>query len=287
MAKPKMKVSLRGGFSDRNGIKPENIIIQYEQLDDRSRTALYNVLNRLYCELFSYNSPYHYDEQDFIKHLYSELYCQEIDYSKTYSSERCLEVMKETMIQDDYDSVLTLLEFVFKLFDTIDRFKQYDATDKLNYVLKKEYVGYRYSAGLIVPITNEDELAALSIALDSQNQNVAEHLKKAAHLLSDRNIPDYENSIKESITGVEALCEAILGEKGTLAQCLNKLKSNGVEIHAAMEEAFKKLYGYTSDATGIRHAGDLDGPEATFAEAKYMLVSCSAFINYLQEISIR
>jgi len=41
-----------------------------------------------------------------------------------------------------------------------------------------------------------------------------------------------------------------------------------------------KLYGYTSDEDGIRHA-ILNDPELGFAEAKFMVVSCSAFVNYL------
>lgn len=32
----KLKVRLRGGFSDRMGIKPENVEMQTERLDDRS-----------------------------------------------------------------------------------------------------------------------------------------------------------------------------------------------------------------------------------------------------------
>ena len=48
-----------------------------------------------------------------------------------------------------------------------------------------------------------------------------------------------------------------------------------------MKAAFEKLYGYTSDASGVRHAGKLGGPDSTFEEAKFMLVSCSAFVNYL------
>jgi hypothetical protein len=41
-----------------------------------------------------------------------------------------------------------------------------------------------------------------------------------------------------------------------------------------------KLYGYTSDDSGIRHA-ILDQPTVGFDEAKFMIVSCSAFVNYL------
>jgi hypothetical protein len=40
------------------------------------------------------------------------------------------------------------------------------------------------------------------------------------------------------------------------------------------------MYGYTSDADGIRHAL-LDQPSLSFEDAKFMLVSCSAFANYL------
>ena len=66
----------------------------------------------------------------------------------------------------------------------------------------------------------------------------------------------------------------------TLGDCLKKLKDS---IHPAMKDAFLKLYGYTSDANGIRHANGLGEGDSTFAEAKYMLVSCSSFINYLSE----
>ncbi|WGS63939.1 hypothetical protein [Marinitoga aeolica] len=46
----------------------------------------------------------------------------------------------------------------------------------------------------------------------------------------------------------------------------------------------KKLYGYTSDEKGIRHAL-LEGESTniSFDEAKFMLVSCSAYVNYLIE----
>lgn len=55
------------------------------------------------------------------------------------------------------------------------------------------------------------------------------------------------------------------------------------EIHSAMKNAFVSLYGYTSDKSGIRHNNGVD-EDTTFEEAKYMLVSCSAFLNYLIQI---
>ena len=72
------------------------------------------------------------------------------------------------------------------------------------------------------------------------------------------------------------------GAQATLGKAIKKLKDSGVHIHSAMENAFTSLYGYTSDANGIRHGG-IDFTAAPSEDAKYMLVSCSAFVNYLIE----
>ena len=98
--------------------------------------------------------------------------------------------------------------------------------------------------------------------------------------MANRKSPDYRNSIKEAISAVEAICNLITGEKrATLGQALKRIEEK-VSLHPALKNAFSNLYGYTSDAEGIRHAL-LDEPNLGFEEAKFMLVSCSAFINYL------
>jgi hypothetical protein len=61
-----------------------------------------------------------------------------------------------------------------------------------------------------------------------------------------------------------------------------KIVENKVGLHGALKKGFSSLYGYTSSADGIRHAlGLLEEPNLSFEDAKFMLVSCSAFINYL------
>lgn len=49
---PKFEVRLRGGFSDRNGIKVENCALQSTEFDSRTRTAIINatrvIINALY-----------------------------------------------------------------------------------------------------------------------------------------------------------------------------------------------------------------------------------------------
>jgi hypothetical protein len=51
-------------------------------------------------------------------------------------------------------------------------------------------------------------------------------------------------------------------------------------IHKDLKEGFKKFYHYTSDSDGIRH-GLMDEDRLSSEDAKFMIVSCSAFINYL------
>jgi len=98
--------------------------------------------------------------------------------------------------------------------------------------------------------------------------------------LSDRNKPDYRNSIKESISAVEYIVGKITG-KHTLGNGLKKL---GKVIPKTLKVAFEKLYAYTNDVGGIRHALNDAKENVTFKEAKFMLVVCSAFINYLDNV---
>ena len=98
--------------------------------------------------------------------------------------------------------------------------------------------------------------------------------------------PDYRNSIKESISAVEAACRVLAGKpKAQLTDLLRKVKDT-VGLHPALEKAFVSMYGYTSDEQGVRHSL-LDESNLTFEDAKFMLVSCAAFVNYLRAKAAR
>lgn len=75
------------------------------------------------------------------------------------------------------------------------------------------------------------------------------------------------------------MVQIIIGEKmSTLGKALKKIEP---ELHPALAGDFEKLYGYASNAEGIGHAL-IDEPNSDFEDAKFMLTSCSAFINYLK-----
>ena len=58
------------------------------------------------------------------------------------------------------------------------------------------------------------------------------------------------------------------------------VEEKGIPHHEALKKSFSNLYGYTNDADGIRHAL-LDESGLDLYDAKFMLVSYSAFLNYL------
>ena len=69
-------------------------------------------------------------------------------------------------------------------------------------------------------------------------------------------------------------------ENATLGDALKSIEKAG-HLHPSLKEGFLKLYGYTSNEQGIRHAM-LDEPNITAADARYFLISCSSFVNYLK-----
>ena len=59
-----------------------------------------------------------------------------------------------------------------------------------------------------------------------------------------------------------------------------RLEDAGVELHPALKEGFSRLYGWTGADDGIRHAM-MDKSTVDQDDSRYILVTCSAFVNYL------
>jgi hypothetical protein len=154
----------------------------------------------------------------------------------------------------------------------------------LNDCLQSENSAYRVIDNQIVEITSEQEIQSIEDALANTNQysGVQQHLNQALKLMSDRQNPDYRNSIKESISGVEALAMQLLEDNSIpLGKAIPKLRSK-YNLHPTLMESLNKLYGYSSDEDGVRH-GSPNSSTVTYIDAKFMLVACTNFINYLIE----
>lgn len=150
--------------------------------------------------------------------------------------------------------------------------------ETLNAMFERERSAYRIVGEQIVEITSEAEISAIESALKQAGAAARSHLQRALELLSDRENPDFRNSVKESLSAVEAICREATGTPtATLGTALKKV----AHVHPSLSKAFGALYGYGSDESGVRHALTDKGEMCTYAEAKFMLVTCSAFVSYL------
>ena len=281
-------VQLRGGFSDRNNIEKLSDQIQLTDFDARTRTAINNLMREALSQLGD-RMTYGEKQQALFVRMLQDVFSVEITASK-YGNYDVDELYKKYIAvnfrEGSYHSVLTLVEYivlqVFKYSSGHHYHSALNYKNNVNRLFEREFVGYRFVDNEIAPITDKNEISEIEQAVNSKFAPCSEHLKKALGFLADREKKDYKNSIKESISSVEAICQIITNDKkATLGCAIKKLKDSKVQIHPALETAFSKLYGYTTDEGGIRHAAGFGDGNVTFNEAKFMLVSCSAFVNYL------
>lgn len=177
---------------------------------------------------------------------------------------------------------LNLKEFFLSKVKIIIHANTYrEFAERLNKEFERHNFAYRIIGVEIEEITSKVELESIEEALVNENVGVKTHLKAALAFLSvAQESPNYRSSIHQSISAVEALCREITDEN-TLGKALPKLEKAGVKINDVLKEGFKKIYDYTNGLDGIRHALMDDSHPPTSDEAIFMLVACSAFINYL------
>jgi len=260
-------------FSERVGARPKRTIAQLGECDPLLRNAIWSALYdfQLCLALRSKEVNRSFDATS--REIWIRVFREASD-TRPLLSEKFIAVVRGKFFSGEWHLVYDIAEAVY--LRCTPEFKQGLAT-ALNKACEREAVGYRLLDGLFVPITNSEELVAISSAATASSafQGVGTHLDAAARLLADRASPDYRNSVKESISAVESLALQLApGKGGTLGAVLKDL-----DVHPAMSKAFSSLYGWTSDADGIRHAL-LDEPDLTVDHARFMLVACSAFVNF-------
>ena len=269
-------------FSQRIGKTPIRTTLQIDEMSDELRNSLWNVVS---IDFFNkIREDVCVREEDFCQRLVLHYWKQPIEIlpynSYGFSFYEFKGMVKENFFCNHWSKVYDLIEFITNL----DKGLKSKFSSKVNHILEREMSGYRIINGQVTPITSELELQSIEQALQLGNRfkSVETHLETALQLLSDRKNPDYRNSIKESISAVESICKIAIGsETATLRQALNKVEER-FTIHSFLKKGMEALYSYTNQGTGIRHDIVKNDVTPTFDDAKYMLVSCTAFINYLK-----
>ncbi len=273
---------MRKKFSEKFGFKNPRDTFQMYQIDDALRNRIWNQIQIHYFDKIKLNLVYPYNiyyksDVNFFERIYDEFFKSHekinISMSKLNSN-----IKKQYFIFEWYE-IYDFIEYIAEVYH--DNSINILFRENINIVLENEMSGYRFIDSYIAPIIDSTEIEEIEDAINSEYIGAKIHLSNALEHLSDRENPDYINSIKESISAVESVLNKI---SETTNVALNRAINNiPFEIDSNFKGAIVKMYSWTSSADGIRHGVTGDEIKSKFAEAKYMLVTCSAFINYLIE----
>lgn len=211
-------------FSIRNGILPEKINVNGDNVPLKHR--LWTLFYQSAYEPYDSVEP----ELTDIEKVMVELGVHyEFPYNRIEKKKNVETLKKRIITTHCWWYVYELIEIYIARI--LQKDKKEFFISQVNRILEEENSGYRMLSEIFVPITNEIELDSIEEALFSSFEAVEIHMKKALYLFSDHVHPDYENSIKESISAVESMCCIITGESGkaaTLGATLKKLERHNI-----------------------------------------------------------
>ena len=268
-------------FSERMGLEQGRQVFQLDSMDRDLRIALYNYLLDQFLNAWTTGTGLN------IRAGYGHLAARHVwtDFLRYPADEFSSDskffrgVLKEFVLEGPWNKVYDLIEFAES--ETSLRIDE----KSMNRILERDMSGYRWREGRFVAITDATELAAVDGALRVSEPfaGARTHIIDALDKLSQKPEPDFRNAITEAVSAVESAARVVTGKpKAMLTDALNVLDAEH-KVHPALKAAWGKLYGYTSDEQGLRHAMTND-PNVDFATAKYMVVSCAAFVNVLSAL---
>lgn len=275
---------MKQNFSERNQIVKTENSLQIESMSGGLKNRIWNKFVEYYIQKIDYGSyvtpQFMYDikeeaDKNFFKNMYDSFFkvSNMPAYLNIYEIQREIAQLYLTMA---WNNVYDFIEYISQKYHNEEI--NIEFRKLINEVLKEEKSAYRFINDYIVPIIDEVEIEEIEESLNIEYFGAKRHLSNALELLSDREKPDYPNSIKESISAVEAVAKEITGKETDLASCL---KVMDLDLNKQFKTAMTNMYGWTCKEDGIRHGHTGEELKTSFEEAKYMLVTCSAFVNYM------
>ncbi|MEM8579095.1 MAG: hypothetical protein AAGF60_14695 [Pseudomonadota bacterium] len=208
-------------FSERIGLTKPRKQLALEEVPQSLKDGLWDVISSTFFFSTSTfdivgrwdgNDPHFEDLTYFIWFNF----LREATENREREGERIKRQLRQRFQQGDFKFVYDFVEFLGRL-DERDIGRRYTVPtfrEICNHIFEREMSSLRFVGSLLVPISNEHELSTVDVVMEnSEFQEVAAHIRRAAELLGARPTPDYRNSIKESISAVESAVRASLVER--------------------------------------------------------------------------
>jgi hypothetical protein len=270
-------------FAEAEGKSEYPDFLKWGEVDQRIRSLLSNAISD---NLYNFTAPYSSIEaianfeaiiSDYLKSCKYELSSY---VSNFFVNQTALDYTENLTAKGDYVEIFNFLQFMLRHY-----FCNHLISVGVCEALDKPFSPYRIDLNTktIIPVLDETQAKTLKSDLDTVFQSpflsARDHLLKA---IAGMNQGDHAATVREAITAVESAAREFSGEsKMDLSGALKKLgKEPGA--HNALFEAFKILYGYTSNEQGIRHSMLFgEKPNVDMEEAIFFVSACAAFIGYL------
>ena len=266
-------------FSQAQGYEAVPGPLRLEELPREARTRIWNVFYRKLDATRHYGSlgrPW----LGLMSAVHASYYNRALDEWRPSFTDN-VHLLRSSIENRPFNQVFDLIQFVLRLPQCPREF-----VSEMVQEFELSKLAYRIDYGpppTIIPTVTEVEGNTIIESMEELRQaglaGSASHLLKASECI---NQSDWAGSIRESIHAVESVARQLDPQAATtLGPALTSLEKRN-QLHPALKEAFSKLYGYTSDEQGVRHAL-LDQPNASvnMDETLFMLSACAAFASYL------
>lgn len=280
-------------FSQRYGYQSLPKPMQAEELSDDLRRELWNLFSdvlsgSIILSPYGNSRSFSLEAQIWIQCLLGKLLRKpkdEIDMDCDW----VIAAFKERIYNPNCPFYITL--DVVESFVNTEEFEEIYGPDFESYIddirqlFEVHMAAYYLSKGRPYQIISRSNLAqgkatgqAIETVRDSGMEGADTHLRRSVEHL---NTQQYADSIRESIHAVESVARTICPDKNTLGDALKSLERKGLVVHPALKEAFQKLYAYSNDEQGIRHALLEDEAKVGLDEALFMFGACASFAAFL------
>ncbi len=281
-------------FSQAFGYEQLPQQLKPEEISDEARTGIWNILyEAAEPGLPAYSRSGHW--HDLMRLVHSDFFGLPLDEFR-HGMNTLSELVRPYILAQRFNKVYDLLLFMVRELSKMIHGRVFG--ERLSEDLADAFVHYRLAYTLdttfpptIYPTSTPEEGAVLVNGIqqlkDAGLVGAREHLQNAAARINDN---DWAGAVRESIHAVESVACVIAPEAKTLGTALRVLEDKGLIDHPALREGFSRIYGYTNDEQGIRHAL-LDQQTANVGqdEALFMFGACASFASYLsrKQLAIR
>ena len=283
-------------FSQAQGYECVPSQLKLEELPKEARVRLWNLFhNSMRFTRFSVPlirgsiNRFEVDPKSPWRHILLDLHCNFFAHSiqneaskrTIHDDESVARVFQPIFLSHDFNKVFDLLTAIMRNEECPEEY--IDSVSKIFRDTRLAYFVLTNAPVTILPQATEQEGESIINAINDVDllgmSGAKEHLRGAGESINRR---EWAESIRQSISAVESVARQLdPNASKELRFALKTLRENH-ELHPALEQAFKNLYGYTSDEEGIRHALLEDSTANVGSEeAIFMLGACASFVTYL------